>query len=312
MVQTTHKRFEEEPVDSVIWIISTIAAALLVAAFVLTFVPFFARYTAYRHSVDLRVDLPVRLEPGVSARFVAQGRGATIGGLVFLVAAVLAIQAGTYVGDGPASALWVIVGAVLVGSLVGGTVAAFTSSTAIASDQPRVARSRAVSVADYLAPLERVGAWVLVVASVVVAVTMSVVGVGGAVFPVALFAGLGAVTLVMFEVASARIVDRSQPAGSTADLVWDDAMRSSVLRDLISGSLALGGLGLILGIVQLVGSSAGLATAETTNISGPALSAVGLALSLYSRAGWSQRYFLGRLWPNLRWSDTADAVTDAA
>ncbi|WP_411698138.1 hypothetical protein [Conyzicola sp.] len=301
--------------DGLTWFVAIVVAAVLVALFALTFVPFFSRYTSYRYSVDIRVDLPARLEPGVSSRFVAQGRGATIGGLSFAVAAVLALQGGILVGDGPSSSLWLVFGAVLVGSLVGSTVAAFTGSTAIASDQPRVARSRAVSVADYLSPLERVGAWVLVGASVVATVAMSVIGVGGAVFPVALLAGLGAVTLVMFEVASSRIVDRSQPAGSTADLVWDDAMRSSILRDLISGSLALGGLGLILGAVQLAGVSAGLSAAEMSNISGPLLSGVGLVLALYSRTGRPQRYFLGRLWPNLRWSDTAepaDVATDAA
>jgi len=299
-------------VDSLAWFVSIFAAALLVAFFALTFVPFFSRYTAYRYSVDIHVNLPVRLEPAVSTRFIAQGRGASIGGLIFLVAAVLAMLGGLYAGDGPAAALWLVFGAVLVGSLAGGTVAAFTGATTFASDRPRVARSRAVSVSDYLPPWERLGAWVSVVAAVVVAVVMSVVGAGAAVFPVALFAGLGAVTLVMFEIASDRIVDRSQPAGSTADLVWDDAMRSSILRDLVSGPLALGVFSLVLGIVQIVGLSAGMTAAAMTDINGALLSALGLAVTLYSRTGRAQRYFISRLWPDLRWSDTADTATDAA
>jgi len=299
-------------VDSLTWFVSIFVAALLVALFVSTFVPFFSRYTAYRYSVDIRVDLPVRLEPRVSARFIAQGRGATIGGLVFLVAAVLAMLGGIYVGDAPASPLLLVFGLVLVGSLVGATVGAFTGVTTTTSDQPRVARSRAVSVSDYLPRVERVAAWVSVVAAVLVAVALGAAGASAAVFPVALFAGLGGLTLVMFEIASNRIVDRSQPAGSTADLVWDDAMRASILRDLISGPLALGALSLVLGIVQLVGTSVGLTASNMADNYGIVLSVLGLASALYSRTGWSQRYFLGRLWPNLRWSDTADAVTDAA
>jgi hypothetical protein len=294
--------------DGAIWFMGIFLAALFCVAFALTFVPFVAKWSAYRHSVTIGVDLPSRLQPAVSSRLMTGARGAVIGGVIFAVVAVVAATVGLRVGDEPQSALWLFLGAVIAGGTAGTTVAALTGRRAIPSDRPRVARAAAVTVADYMSPLERIGARAVVILSIVAAIS-AVVAADDDAFPVVLFASLAAITLVLFEVASRRLVDRSEPAGSTAELVWDDAIRALILRDMITAPLTMGAFSLLLGLAHVVGDATGLGM---TTVTGLIPTVVVLASSFYSRASRPRRYFITRLWPNLRWSDTAESVTDAA
>jgi len=294
-------------VDGVIWFFSIFLAVIFTVFFVLTFVPVFAKWSAYRHSVLIRLDLPSRLQPAVSARLMTSGRGAVVGGFVFAVVALTAVGLGFSGAADSQSALWFLLGAVIAGGTVGTTVAALTGSRTIPSDSPRVARSSVATVADYLYPLERIGARVLVVLAIAVAIAVGLLSSGDAVFPTVFFAILAVITLVLFEIGSRRVVDRSQPAGSTGELVWDDAIRTLILRDMLVAPLTLGAFALIMGLAHLLGSDGG-----PDSLAGVFPTFIALAVTFYSRASRPQRYFITRLWPNLRWSDTADTVTDAA
>ena len=299
--------------DGLTLTISIILCAVLVTLLALTFLPFYARWSAYRHSALIRIDLPTRLEKTVSARLMARDRGAGIGGLVFLVAAIIITSAGNGLNGDPTLSFWFVTGAAIVGTSVGTAVAALVGRPDVASDTTRVARSGVAAVADYLVPLELIGARVVVVLSVVATVVTAVLaGSVDSVFPISFFTALGAASLVFFEVASRRIVDVSQPAGSTGELVWDDAVRASSLRDLLVAPLILGTYSLIVVVAALLSDTVD-PDAETVNsalgIGAPLLI---IAVSLYSRASRPQRYFITRLWPDLRWSDTADTVTNAA
>jgi hypothetical protein len=112
---------------------------------------------------------------------------------------------------------------------------------------------------------------------------------------------------VLFEIAGRRVVDRSQPAGSTGELVWDDAIRALILRDMLIAPITLAAFSLFIGVAHLLGSDNG-----PDSLVSVFPTFVALAVTLYSRASRPQRYFITRLWPNLRWSDTADSVPDAA
>jgi hypothetical protein len=294
-------------VDGVIWFFSIFLAVLFTVFFVLTFVPVFAKWSAYRHSVLIRLDLPSRLQPAVSARLMASGRGAVVGGFVFTVVGLVALSLGVSGSDNPRSALFLLLGAAIAGGTVGTTVAALSGSRTIPSDQPRVARSNVAAVADYVSPLERIGARVLVILAVAVTIAIAVLDADGLASASVFFAVLGAITLVLFEFASRRVVDRSQPAGSTGELVWDDAIRALILRDMLVAPLTLAAFSLFIGVAHLLGGNNG-----PDSLVSVFPTFVALAVTLYSRASRPQRYFLTRLWPNLRWRDTADTVTDAA
>lgn len=300
--------------DGGAWFISIVLSLGLIVAFALTFVPFCARWRAYRHAASIRIDLPARLERTVAGRLMARSRGGSIGGLVLTAAATVAFHFEIGVDhDSQLTGLF-IVGSTFAGVAAGTAVAALTGSRTVAPDRPRVARARAVTVSDYLAPLELIGARIVVAAAVGVlfaSTLFAAPGSGGTLFAIAFFAVFGALSLALFEVASRRIVDLSQPAGSTAELVWDDAIRASSLRDLVTAPLALGAYCLVFGVFGIAESSTHPSAALVAYVVGGTFALTGVAAAVYSVATRPQRYFLDRLWSDLRASDL-DLVGDAA
>lgn len=294
------------------WAYGSLLCVLTIVLVILTFVPFFARWNALRYAVLLRVGLPVRLENAVSARVNARDRGAGIGAFVATVLAMLAVHFGIGVSDDTRLTLLLIGGAAAAGGGAGVAVAAFTDAPGIARSGPRIARSGAVTVADYIHPFERYGARTVVVVAAAVSIAGAALGAGGSLFPLAAFATVGVVALGLFEVASRRIVAIGQPAGSTGELVWDDAVRASTLRGMLAAPVAFGGYSLLFGLLRLVETGPAAATAAAADVSGVATSLGVFAFVLYDRIGKPRRHFLDRLWRDLRWADTADAATDTA
>lgn len=305
--------------DSAAWIVISVFSAGLAILLALTFVPSFARWSVYRSAAELRVGLPARLERSVGERLMVRQRGGTIGGLVLTALAVAALRLDTGVdlgvADEPGIAFWYVAGAALAGIGAGTAIAALTGTPRIATDEPRVARSNAVTVADYISPVERIGSRVIVVVAVaaVIAVTVALRPLsGGPLLPIVVSAVLGAVSLVLFEVSSRRIIALPQPAGSTAELVWDDAVRVSALRDMLAAPVAFGLYSLVFSVAVLV--QAGVDQSAPFSLDALSIGSpiVVIALTAYSSATGPKRYFLHRLWPKLRWSDTADEQAPAA
>jgi hypothetical protein len=293
--------------DSGVAVVVLVASVASIVFLGLTFVPFVARWSANSHAVLIRLDLPARLERSVSQRLMASGRGAAIGALVFTVAAGLFLQlAPTATGDAGFEILFVV-GATIVGASAGSAITAFTGIPTVVLDKPRVARSGAATAADYLHPFDRIAARAVVTVSIVVVIANAVIGTGGSFLASGFLAMLGAISLVLFEVMSRRIVDHPQPAGSTADLVWNDAIRASTLRDLVTAPFALGAYSLILGIVLLVEGLTGSPAQSTADVSSVLSSFALIVIVVFTRADRRQRFFLRRLWPDLRWNNSPDA-----
>ena len=298
------------------WFITIAWLVLFVILGALTLVPAYARYSALRRAYRLGITLPANLEAEVAHRLMARQRGAAIGGglLTALAAAAFTWELG--VDNGSDQTGLFIVGAAFAGIGIGASVAALAGRPAAHPDRVRVARSNAVTVRDYVAPLELVGARAVVIAAVVVLIVGAVLAATGSdigLYPIAFFAVFGAVSLAVFEVVSRRIIDRPQPAGSTAELVWDDAVRASTLRDLVTAPLALGAYCLIFGVFGVTGTDAPVLV---VTIVGGVFLALLVAAAIVTIATRPDGYFLRRLWPDLRWSDTAEAAattsTDAA
>jgi len=298
------------------WFITIAWFVLFVILGALTLVPAYARYAAQRRAYRLGITLPSNLEAEVEHRLMARQRGAAIGGILLTALAAVAFQWELGVDNDSEQTGLFIVGAAFAGIGIGASVAALAGRPAADPGRVRVARSNAVTVRDYVAPLELVGARAVVTVAVVVLIVGAVLAATGSdigLYPIAFFAVFGAISLAVFEIVSRRIVGRPQPAGSTAELVWDDAVRASTLRDLVTAPLALGAYCLIFGVFGVTGTDAPVLV--VTIVGGIFLAAL-VGAAIVTMATRPDGYFLRRLWPDLRWSDTAEASaptsTDAA
>lgn len=285
------------------WFVLAIASIALLVAIALSFVPALRSAAAYRFARSVGLNLPPELESSVSARLTRRLRGGCFGAMVAATAAFATVEFWSDLDEAPLVALF-LVGAVFAGYAVGAAAASLRSADH-SPDRVRVARARAVGVPDYVAPVELVGARVAVGTGVLVAAvvagdaTTGSPPTGNAGIAI-LLAVTGVVTLVAFEFVSRRIVRRSQPAGATIELVWEDAIRSSLLRDIVTAPLAFGLYAAIYGAIDLAGTSDGnyttvaAATAATSMAFLPLLLA-GFAVFV-TRVLKPQRHFARRLW----------------
>lgn len=296
--------------------LTVVAFAVLL---VLTFIPAYRDGAAARFGRSVGLALPDSLEKQVSARLTVRLRGATIGAALATVAMLLLVHNGIPVASDHNFSSFIIVGGAFVGVAVGAGVASALRGRFSADDRVRVARAQAVEMPDYVAPFElvstRVGVALAAVAVPVAAVLgaeSGLVSLAAALTVVAVFA------LVLFEVASRHVVRRGQPVGTQAELAWDDAIRASLLRDLITAPLALGLYALFIAGVCLsgvladaLGGYAGL-IAQTAILL--VLLAVAFAGAVYSIVSKPQRHVLRRLWPDLAVEPAAAPAptTDAA
>jgi hypothetical protein len=165
-----------------------------------------------------------------------------------------------------------------------------------------------VTVADYLAPIERQGARATTLGSVLTLIA-TLVTLAWTEFPPAAIAAtiaaaaltlLSVASLVLLEVFGRRIVERPQPAGSPAELAWDDALRSVALRDLVTAPIAVGLYGVTLGIVALANALpiSAVAAAVLSGVAMCTFAAVVLAL-VVSITNKPQQHYLRRLWPEV-------------
>jgi hypothetical protein len=228
----------------------------------------------------------------------AVGEGATIG------AAVL-------IPDQGRPELWLILGGYLSGGGIGAAIAALMPPRTLGADERRFARSAEVTLRDYLSPWERIGGRVVVILAAVAFV------LGPVADPFGLWTGLptgqrvvygvmamlAILTLALFELGARRILERGQPAGSSAELAWDDALRAFALRSLVTAPLCVG-----LWTVILIGATlldAASAAPPRTPLwwaaeVGVLLALVALvAVVIAAIASRPQRYYLRRLWPEV-------------
>lgn len=294
--------------NSAEWFIFSIALIALVGALALSFVPSLRSAAAYRFARSVGLNLPPELEPSVNARLTSRLRGGCLGAVAAVGAAAAALRFWVDVDAAAPLAALLLIGAVFAGYAAG---AAAVSLRSVDHDpeRVRVARARAVEVSDFLAPVELVGARVIVVVGLVVAIATVVNGAvvsapaSGNFAVTVLLAGAGVASLIAFEVVSRRIVRRSQTAGTPTELVWDDAVRSTLLRDLVTAPLAFGAYATLYGLVDFAGgidgnySSLGAASLATSVILAPLL--LGGFAAFVSLALKPQRHFARRLWAAL-------------
>jgi hypothetical protein len=300
--------------DATAWIYIVFSAALVGAA-----APYgFARTeTARRKGVDRlarRIDLAVPTsrieEERVGMRLAARERYIAIGGGIGLVVAVLATLFLPGFDRNNFSMLGIFL-LTLTGIAVGAGISALTTTRELPDDVPRIARLSSPTLRDYVQPLEygsAIAATVVAVLVTVVALPLGFVfgGLAGSdsVLPIVVTI-CALLSLMAALLVSRSILGRGQRAGSVLELAWDDAIRATALRDLVSVPLALGFAGSLVPLVTIVSgirlvqpyTSVDNVLAVCAMIGVGAISLIGVILAIVSLAAKPQRRYRSRLWP---------------
>lgn len=261
-----------------------------------------------------RVDLPLtpEVEAQVLRRLVRRSKHVVVGGLAGLVVvgvAMITVDGFAKWEFAPLAILALVIGGVAVGA---GT-SAIASMLPTHDDGKRVARLSAPRYADYVVGFERWGA-VVAVALGVIAVGVGVVsglfatpGSSGAASDSALrmstiaafiTVGLAVVTLAASAWVSRAIVAHGQRATSELGLAWDDALRASALRDIVTVPILLGLYGFVLSAYSI---SQAPASGDLAFVMLGALLigvVVAFGLAIYSMTSSPQQFYRRQLWPN--------------
>jgi len=298
-----------------LWVIAGFVTVASVVLAVLSFVPAYRAASVRMQARSVGLALPAEPSPALEADFAGRTRASLIGSLLGTVLAVLGLVSGVIPTDDPpalggVAETWLVLGGFYVGMGVGAAVRALTVRTPVPSGE-RFARAGAVDIRDYLAPIDRIGSRVAVGAGVVVlvvAATVSITAFGMTPVNPGLIVGgivvlLGVVSLVVSEVATRRILERSQPAASPEALAWADATRAITVREIVTAPMSLGVWGaLAIGITLTDSFSVGNqwpAGLILVNVLVLVIAAGIVAAAIYSIASRAQQHYLRRLWPDV-------------
>lgn len=273
-------------------------AALVLLA--LTLVPAFRA----RQSRSLARAVGLELGPAVAARverrLTLRTRLGAVGALIGLAAGTATVLASDL---GLTADAWLVNGGFFIGLGVGVSASSLVPLDRSAAPSIRVARSRDITLSDYLAPHELVPTRVLVVAAVLASAVWLVPNDAIAVpalFPAApIMAVLAAGAAIVLEVGGRAVIARPAPAETADHLAWEDALRATALRQMLTAPLTFAVVSLIwsgFGALALLPPSAGQIVLGITM---PVLLTGLIVLAVLSVTSHPQRYFLRHLWPEL-------------
>lgn len=260
----------------------------------------------FARTVGLPLDGDVELERTIAARLRIRAGWGALGmvvaagiGVLLVLNGALTTQHAWGATASPVSGL-VLAGLVLAGRGIGTAISILPAPPEVQRHGARVARVPRPTAAEYVAPIERVGARIFVAFG-------SLLAVAAVILPTPpetrLFIGVTAVAAIAAlagaEWVSSALVSRPQPAVSEQLLRWDDALRAQTLRDLVSVPLMAGGIVVVASLFaspdwpvfagtigQVVGSVATYATLIALMV----VAGVSIAME-------PARYYLKRLWP---------------
>jgi hypothetical protein len=262
-----------------------------------------------RFSRRFGLDVPDGMEPAIRAGVMARHTGALVGTIITEAIAVVVLL--LFPGFQLLSIWWCLFASYLVGAGVGSAVAILIAEQRREQGVVRVARTSAVTVDDYVPPMQAWFARICVVLGILAFAGDIWLAVGSSAAYLSLVSGvlvgLGIVMLVVYEVVSRRFVAKGALAGSTLELAWDDGLRSYALSNL-NLMVALIPLYSLIGydtlwvngpnsrIEHLVNQPALGVYGGLLPIGGTVLVLCLVAIITQIR---SRQYFLRRLWPAL-------------
>ena len=207
---------------------------------------------------------------------------------------------------------------IMVALGAGVTVIALSRESRRQDVSVRFARLRAVTLRDYETPLRSWGpraAVALLTLGLVIRAITSPNPAAGVPLPLLVYGVATIATLVMSEIAKRQIIARGQPAGSTIELAWDDAIKGQAIYSLGIAPLFLGAYGGMLvnlfdiGIRPHGTQAIGLGTEA-------GLALVGLVINVVVLVGDAaakpQQRYRRRLWPEFAQSASAPTAPPSA
>ncbi|OIH98056.1 MULTISPECIES: hypothetical protein [unclassified Curtobacterium] len=236
-----------------------------------------------------RVGLPVppALEADLRARTAARLLGSASGGLAGLA---LALGVTFATGSQHDRVGLYACAAVAVAGYGAGLVWASFLGAFQHDDRPRVARLDTVTLSAYVPSLLRLLAWVLWLATIaLVAVELGGRDLRLAVVVAPLLA-VSTLSLVALEVLGRRLVLRGQPAATTEELMWDDALRSSALNGVATG------IRQVL-LITLIGSTLLVTDTASAWLLLPAFVITAGSVVLVRMSRIADTWYLEQLWP---------------
>ena len=293
------------------WTVAGMLATLFLVILVLNSSRAFLAGSANRLGTFVGLTAPDNLATQIADRNGRRGRAVSLGAIVGTAVPVILIVTGVIATSGrngdPAD-LWFIIGGAVGGIGVGAAISALRAKPVVPEGE-RFARAGAVTLEDYIAPVDLIGSRVAVGISVVVLIAAAIVAPSTALSVGGIVIALGVVALVFFEVVIRRILDRAQPVGSPAELAWNDALRARAMRDVAGAPMCLGVWGALALLLNLASSDTGTVVAI-----GGAILVFGatLAAAAFSIASKPQQHYLRRLWPDVAAAAKAAPVTKAA
>lgn len=299
-----------------------ISIILAVAAIALAVLALLAPAEGAARRVAKRVGLPLPEQPlrdQIASRAHHTRRWVAVSGSLALLGTVVAVAIATTGGamaDPGTELPWIAVGGTLLG-VAAGTLLGVAAGALLGvlsyrppvdPDRPRVAHAQHTTLRDYLDPMERIGARIVVALGAVVAVGVMVVpgaatdAAGPGALTVVVLAAVGVIGLLAVELGGPRIVlARPRPSATPEALRWDDAQRADDLRTLVTGPIMTGSYASIIGLAALasaVPANVDRVLLLIVNNGGFFLLVVALlvvaGIALARRPG---QYYRRRLWP---------------
>ncbi len=228
--------------------VTAIVGALVLAGFVIRLVYTSRAATRSRmlqaYSQRVGLALVAEIVPELSTRLFRRERAAIFGSMAGLIIGLTAVV-GMDGTRSPWNSLFLIV-AVVVGStvaLLGNDSRAAFSPVA---EEPRLARTSAPRLADYVTALDRAFSLSLLTLATlgyiavlgVIAINpervFDEISVQSILWPAGLLLALATVATLLTWAAADALVARGQPASTLAELAWSDAFRSTTLRSLVA------------------------------------------------------------------------------
>lgn len=287
-------------------VITAAGAVILLGMLASTFVPSRGRAMAERFALQVGLALDEDRVPALGRRLLVRERLRESGGLVGVVlGGVLAWALESTGAIDPLGAGWLLA-AGLFGGVAGGIAVAGLLPTALPEGSPRMARTRSVGLDDYISPIEQLGPRALAFAAGLLAIlslAAQVLGDGrgtGMWLTAVITGGLTVFFIVLGEAAGRLIIARGRPAPSEADLAWDDALRSTSYRDLMTAPLYLGTQAVLSGILTVAEALAPLeAQPYLASVTfGVVMTGFIVVIVVAARID-PARHYLRRLWPEL-------------
>lgn len=219
-----------------------------------------------------------------------------------LAGAVSGMTLGAYLSSthlGEPIRYYALQGSVVLGGGVGIAVGGLMAARALPTGGRRLARGRAVRVADYISPVERRGALVAMLVVVVFCILSSAYGPDRPRVALVVSAAIAVAGWIGFELVARRIVGRPQSADTALQLAWDDALRAGAIRRLAGASSAITMFALLASI--WFESTVDLSQRDAEGL--VFTCAVGVVVVLLVIRFWLStaepgRYFRDRLWPD--------------